>query len=74
MKLGGILATSFGGMSMITGAALLPIGLAKDEGGFTTAGAITLSAGAVAVAIGIWALRRGASIERPGSANHFQLR
>lgn len=69
----GILATSIGGASAITGTALLPIGLSDGNTGLTTAGAVTLGAGAVLIAIGVWALRADASTFRPGSANHFAL-
>jgi hypothetical protein len=73
LRLFGILATSIGGASAITGAALLPIGLAKENGGLTTAGGITLGVGAVLLAVGIWAIRADSPTYRPGSSNHFPL-
>ncbi|HTL32731.1 MAG TPA: hypothetical protein VL326_06390 [Kofleriaceae bacterium] len=69
----GILMTTLGGTAMMTGATLLPIGLAKDIGGMTTAGAISLGAGTVALVLGIIALRHNASTYRPGSMVHFTL-
>ncbi|HUS33397.1 MAG TPA: hypothetical protein VMZ53_33070 [Kofleriaceae bacterium] len=69
----GILMTSLGGTAMLTGATLLPIGLAKDIGGMTTAGAISLGAGTLALVLGIIALRHNASTYRPGSMIHFML-
>jgi hypothetical protein len=72
-QLAGILFTFFGGSSAVTGAALLPIGLAKEKDGFVTAGAITLGAGAAMLAVGIWALTTSGSVTREGAANHFLL-
>ena len=69
----GIIATAVGGASVMTGASLLPIGLARDNGGLTTAGGITLGAGAVAVVLGILAMRADSPTYRPGSSNHFPL-
>jgi len=73
LRLFGILATSIGGASAITGTALLPIGLAKDNTGLTVSGGITLGVGALALAIGIWAIRADSPTYRPGSSNHFPL-
>src|SRR5262249_45177954 len=73
MRVFGIIATSVGGASAITGTALLPIGLADGNTGLRNAGAITLGAGAVLLAIGIWAIRADAPTFRPGSSNHFPL-
>lgn len=69
----GILMTSLGGTAMMTGAALLPIGLAKDMPGMTTAGAVSLGVGTLALTLGIIALRGNASTYRPGSMIHFTL-
>lgn len=69
----GIIATALGGAAVTTGVVLLPIGLDKDNDGLTTAGAISLGAGAVVLAWGIWAVRRDATTYRPGSALHFSL-
>jgi hypothetical protein len=69
----GILATSFGGASLITGTALLPIGLSQDSRGMTLAGGITLGAGGALLTIGILSLRANASTFRPGSSTHFPL-
>jgi len=69
----GVLAVSFGGSSFVTGAALLPVGLATDRGGLTTAGAITLGAGAVLTALGIWALAHNPILEQPGAGAQYDL-
>ena len=67
----GIVAASLGGMSMTTGAALLPIGLAKDKDGLTLAGATTLGAGAIVLTFGILGIVRYAPTYRTGAALHF---
>jgi len=67
----GIVSTSVGSVSAITGIVLLPIGLSDDSDGLTTAGALTLGIGAAVMAFGIWAIRRDAPTFRPGAANHF---
>ena len=67
----GILMTSIGGASLMTGSALLPIGLAQGNGGMTTAGALTLGGGALMLVLGIWRLRATASTYRPGASFHF---
>jgi len=69
----GILMTSLGGTAMMAGSVFLPIGLAKDIGGMTTAGAVSLGAGVLALTLGIIALRHNASTYRPGSMLHFTL-
>lgn len=69
----GIIGTSLGGASALTGMALLPIGLARDHDGLTLAGGITLGAGAALVAIGIWAITHDPPTFRPGSSNHYPL-
>ncbi|MBK9032293.1 MAG: hypothetical protein IPL61_13435 [Myxococcales bacterium] len=69
----GIVATSVGGTSLLTGIVLLPIGLSKDIGGLTTAGGITMGVGAAVMAFGIWAIRRDAPTFRPGASNHFSF-
>jgi hypothetical protein len=69
----GIIATSVGGAAAITGTALLPIGLAKDNTGLATAGGISLGAGALLVTIGILMIRHDAPTYRPGNANHYPL-
>ena len=53
--------------------ALLPIGLSDGNDDLAIAGGITLAAGAVAVALGILAIRADADTYRPGAANHFSL-
>jgi hypothetical protein len=73
MRVFGIVLTSAASASMITGMALLPIGLSKDNDGMATAGAITLGAGAALVALGIWMINRDAPTFRPGSSHHFPL-
>ena len=69
----GIVGTSIGGTAMAAGAALLPIGLAKDKDGLTTAGAITLGTGAVLLTLGILGIVNDPPIHRPGSSIHFTL-
>jgi hypothetical protein len=73
LRVMGIIMTSVGGASAITGTTLLPIGLAKGNDGLTVAGSVTLGAGAVLLALGIWAIRHDAPTYRPGSSNHFPL-
>jgi len=69
----GIVGTSVGAASAITGVSLLPIGLSKDNDGLATAGGISLGAGVALIAFGIWAIRHDAPTYRPGSSNHFPL-
>jgi hypothetical protein len=69
----GVLGVSFGGSSLITGGALLPVGLATDRSGLTTAGMITLGAGAVLTALGIWALAENPTSEQPGVGAQYDL-
>lgn len=69
----GIVGATFGGMSFVTGATFLPIGLAKDRDGLTMAGTITLGAGVVLTALSIWAMIADAPTYRPGSWTHFAL-
>ena len=69
----GIIGTSLGGASLITGTALLPIGLARDSSGLTFAGGISLGAGAALLTLGILAIRHDAPTYRPGSSNHYPL-
>ncbi|HVK85166.1 MAG TPA: hypothetical protein VM513_13710 [Kofleriaceae bacterium] len=72
-RVAGIIATSLGGTAMMTGAALLPIGLAKDNSGLTLAGSVSLGAGVVSLVLGILAMRADAPTFRPGASNHFPL-
>ena len=67
----GIVSTSVGGTAALTGVVLLPIGLAKDIDGLTVAGGVTLGAGALLTAFGIWAIRKDAPTFRPGASIHF---
>ena len=50
---GGIVATTLGGMALAIGITFLSVGLAKDRSGLTTAGLITGTAGALALPGGI---------------------
>ena len=67
----GIIGTSVGGAALITGIVLLPIGLADDSDGLTTAGGLTLGLGAAVMTLGILAIRRDSPTYRPGASNHF---
>jgi hypothetical protein len=67
----GVLATSLGGTSMVTGTALLPVGLAKGSEGLTIAGGVTLGAGAALIVLGILGIRHDSDWYRPGAAIHF---
>ena len=69
----GIVGTSLGGTSLVTGTALLPVGLADGNDGLTIAGATTLAGGALLVTLGILAIRADSPTYRPGSAIHFPL-
>lgn len=73
LRVFGIIMTAVGGTAAMTGTVLLPIGLAKDNDGLTTAGAVTLGTGAALLVFGIWAIRHDAPTFRPGSSNHFPL-
>lgn len=73
LRVFGIVSTSLGGAAAMTGVVLLPIGLAKDIDGMSIAGGITLGAGALLLAFGIWAINHDAPTYRPGSSNHFPL-
>jgi len=73
LRVFGITITSIGAASAITGTALLPIGLSKDNAGLTTAGGVTLGGGALLIALGIWAIRTDSPTFRPGSSSHFPL-
>jgi hypothetical protein len=69
----GIVATSIGGAALMTGSALLPIGIAKDIDGMTIAGGASLAAGTALLVLGIIAINKYAPSFRPGAANHFLL-
>jgi hypothetical protein len=69
----GVLGAMLGGTSAIAGATMLPIGLAKDDSGFKTSGTVTLTAGAIVLAYGIWAIRHDSPTYRPGSSAHFPI-
>ena len=69
----GIIATSLGAASAITGTALLPIGLSKDSDGLTLAGGVTLGGGLALVVAGILMIRADSPTFRPGSSNHYPM-
>ena len=67
----GVLGASFGGASFVTGAALLPTGLAKDNHGLAFAGGITLGAGALLTAAGILAIANHPFAEQAGAGAQY---
>jgi hypothetical protein len=69
----GVLGASFGGVSFVTGGALLPVGLAKDSQGLTLAGGITLGVGALLTAAGIWAIAKHPLMEQAGAGAQYEL-
>jgi len=69
----GVLGATFGGMSFGTGAVLLPVGLAKDSHGMTLAGEITLGAGALLTALGVWAIVNHPLMEQAGAGAQYAL-
>jgi hypothetical protein len=69
----GVLGASFGGVSFVTGAALLPTGLATDSHGLTVAGGITLGAGALLTAAGILAIMNHPLAEQAGAGAQYGL-
>jgi hypothetical protein len=69
----GVLGASFGGTSFVTGAALLPTGLAKDNHGLTLAGGITLGVGALLTVAGIWAIANNPLTEQAGAGAQYGL-
>lgn len=69
----GVLGASFGGTSFVTGAALLPVGLAKDSHGLALAGGITLGVGALLTAVGIWAIANNPLMEQAGAGAQYGL-
>ncbi|MDF1566361.1 MAG: hypothetical protein P1V51_25240 [Deltaproteobacteria bacterium] len=69
----GIVATTLGGMAFITGAALLPIGLAKDLDGMTLAGGITLAAGGALTTFGVVTIVINPTVRQPGVWVRFPL-
>lgn len=69
----GILGATFGGMSMVTGMVLLPVGLANDSGGLALAGGITLGAGASLTTLGIVGIAVSPTVHQPGASVQFTL-
>lgn len=69
----GIIGTAVGGTALLTGAALLPIGIAEGMNTMTWAGGISLGAGAALLTIGILMMRHDAPTYRSGASNHFPL-
>jgi hypothetical protein len=51
---GAILLTTFGGLGVVTGTALMAAGCATGDGRVCTAGLVTLPAGLVVLAPGVW--------------------
>jgi len=50
----GIVFTSFGGLGVVTGATLMPLGCGRDEPGLCTGGGIALGVGLVVTAGAVW--------------------
>jgi hypothetical protein len=69
----GVLGTTFGGISLATGASLLPVGLATGQSGLTTSGAITLGVGAVLTTLGIWAIVENPAFVQPGAGAQYDI-
>jgi hypothetical protein len=69
----GVLGATFGGVSLATGGALLPVGLARDSHGVTLAGGITLGIGALLTAAGIWAIAKHPLMEQAGAGAQYGL-
>lgn len=69
----GVLGASLGGTSFVTGAALLPTGLAKESHGLTLAGGITAGVGALLTAAGIWAIANNPLAEQSGAGAQYGL-
>jgi hypothetical protein len=69
----GVVGAAFGGTSFVTGAALLPVGLATDSHGVTVAGGITLGVGALLTAAGIWAIANHPLSEQAGAGAQYNL-
>jgi hypothetical protein len=67
----GILGASFGGASVVTGAALFPTGLATGNHGLTLAGGITLGAGALLTAAGITTIANHPLVEQAGAGAQY---
>lgn len=69
----GIVGTVLGASGMVTGAALLPVGLADDKSAMALAGGVTLGVGTALMALGIWLINANAPTIRPGSWAHYPL-
>ena len=69
----GVLGVTFGGLSLATGATLLPIGLATEHDGMSLAGGVTLAAGAALLVAGIYALAANPAHEQPGVGASYPL-
>jgi hypothetical protein len=59
--LGGIMLTTFGGLGVLTGAALTPIGFASDDKGMVVGGLVSLAVGAALLIPGILFLANSGS-------------
>jgi hypothetical protein len=69
----GIVGTTFGGMAMVVGAVLLPVGAAREEDGMALAGGINLGAGALLLTLGILGIALDPAVEQPGSGITFAM-
>lgn len=73
LRVFGFVAVPVGFVAAATGGTILAAGFDREDDGFVTAGAITLGASTLLVALGLWALRTDAPTFRPGAASHYPL-
>jgi len=71
MYAGGLVATTFAGMSLATGITLLAVGFGVDSSGMKTAGAITGVAGAIGLYGGIYLMRKALPKVEIGAARPY---
>jgi hypothetical protein len=71
MYAGGIVATTLGGMALVTGITLSAVGFGKDRRGMATAGLISGAAGAMAVLGGIYLMMKAVPFVSVGRASPY---